>query len=160
MRAPPRIVEADHRRADLHRRVHDLADLLRVPLGQRAAEHGEVLGEDIDQPAVDRARAGDHAVAGDLLLLHAEVDAVVLDVHVIFFEAALIEQHLEPLARGELALGVLRVDPLLAAAEPRLRSLRLKLFDGRRRHSLSLCRRAATAKAKRQFSPSCVKTNA
>ena len=87
------VVEADHRRADLHRRVHHLADLLRVALRQRAAEHGEILGEDIDQPAVDRARSGDHAVAGDLLLLHAEVDAIMLDVHVDFFEAAGIEQH-------------------------------------------------------------------
>jgi hypothetical protein len=37
------VVEPDHRRADLHRHVHDLADLLRVALGQRAAEHGKVL---------------------------------------------------------------------------------------------------------------------
>jgi hypothetical protein len=37
------IVEADHRRADLHRHVHDLADLLRVAFRHRAAEHGEVL---------------------------------------------------------------------------------------------------------------------
>ena len=35
---------------------------------KRAAEHGEVLREDVDEPAVDRARAGDDAVAGDLLL--------------------------------------------------------------------------------------------
>ncbi len=54
---------------------------------QRAAEDGEVLGEDIDEPAVDRARSGDDAVAGDLLLLHPEVGAIVLDEHVIFFEA-------------------------------------------------------------------------
>ena len=43
------VVEADDRRADLHRHVHDLADLLRVALGQRAAEHGEILRED-DRP--------------------------------------------------------------------------------------------------------------
>ena len=41
---------------------------------QRAAEHGEVLGEQIDRAAVDRAPAGDHAVAGDFLLLHANSD--------------------------------------------------------------------------------------
>ena len=34
---------------------------------QRAAEHGEVLREDVDQAAVDRARSGDDAVAGELL---------------------------------------------------------------------------------------------
>ena len=46
-------------------------------------------------------------------VVHAEVDAVVLDVHVELLEAAFVEQDLEPLARGQLALGVLRVDPLL-----------------------------------------------
>ena len=59
---------------------------------KRAAEHGEILREDIDQPAVDRARSGDHAVAGDVLRLHPEVGAIMLDEHVIFFEAAGIEQ--------------------------------------------------------------------
>ena len=62
------VVEADHRRADLHGDVHDLADLGGMHARQRAAEHGEVLAEDIDQPAVDRAVAGHHAVAGDLLV--------------------------------------------------------------------------------------------
>jgi hypothetical protein len=114
-----RIVDADHRRADLHRRIHDLADLHRVPFGHRAAEDGEILAEDEDQPAVDRARAGDDAVAGDLLTVaHAEVDAVVLDVSVNLLERILVEQDVEPLARGELALGMLRVDPALSAAHP------------------------------------------
>ena len=53
------------------------------------------------------------------LLGHAEIDAVVLDVHVELLEAAFVEQHLEPLARGQLALGVLRIDALLAPAHPR-----------------------------------------
>ena len=35
---------------------------------KRAAEHREILREDVDQAAVDRARSGDDAVAGDLLL--------------------------------------------------------------------------------------------
>ena len=51
------VVEADDRRAVLHRQVHHLADLLGVGLGQRAAEDGEVLGEDVDQAAVDRCRS-------------------------------------------------------------------------------------------------------
>ena len=62
------IVQPDDRRADLHRQVHDLADLLGVGLGQRAAEDGEVLAEDEDQPAVDGAVSGHHAVAEELLL--------------------------------------------------------------------------------------------
>ena len=67
------IVEADDRRADLHREIHDLADLLGVRLGQRSAEHREVLAEDEDEPAVDRAVAGDDAVAEDELLVEPEV---------------------------------------------------------------------------------------
>ena len=57
------VVEADDRRADLHGQVHDLADLLGVRFRERAAEDGEVLAEDEDEPAVDLAVAGDHAVA-------------------------------------------------------------------------------------------------
>ncbi len=110
------IIEADHRRADLEGLVHDLTDLLGVRLRQAAAEHGEVLTEGEDQPAVDGAVAGDHTVARDLLLLHAEVGAAMLDEHVPFFEGAGIEQEVETFARGELALGVLRLHPLAAAA--------------------------------------------
>ena len=96
---------------------------------ERAAEHREVLAEDIDLPAVDRAPAGDHAVAGEARRRHAEVGAAVGDEHVELLEAALVEQHLEPLARGELALGVLRGDPLLAAAQPGLGAPRLELVE-------------------------------
>lgn len=135
MRAPPRIVQADHRRADLHRSVHDLADLLRVPLAQRAAEHGEILAEHEHQPAVDRARSSDHAIARNDLILHAEIDAIMLDIHVEFLERSLVEQDLEPLPRGQLALGVLRGDPLLAAAHSCGFAPALKFLD-RRRHSV------------------------
>ena len=76
---------------------------------ERAAEHGEILAEGEDQAAVHRAVAGDDAVARDLLLGHAEIVRAVLDEHVPFLEGAGIEQQLEPLARGELALGVLRL---------------------------------------------------
>jgi hypothetical protein len=41
----------------------------------------------------------------------------VLDEHVPFLERAFVEQQLQPLAGGELALLVLRIDALLAAAQ-------------------------------------------
>ena len=110
------IVEPDHRRADLHRLVHDLADLLGMRLRERAAKHREVLAEDKNQPAVDRAVAGDDAVARDLLLADAEIMAAVLDKHVPLLERAGIEQDIEPLARGELAR---RVAPRRDAAHRR-----------------------------------------
>ena len=86
-------------------------------LRQRAAEHREILAEDKDQLAVDRAVAGDDAVAGHPLLGDAEIMAAVLDKHVPFLEGAGIEQYFEPLARGQLAAGVLRLDAPDTAAE-------------------------------------------
>lgn len=57
-----------------------------------------------------------------VLLLHAKVVAAVLHQLVILAERARVGQHLQPLARRQLALGVLRVDALLAAAQQRLRA--------------------------------------
>ena len=80
------VVQPDHRGADLQRLIHDLADLLGMGFRQGAAEHGEVLREDEDETAIDGAVAGDDAVAGNLLLVHAEIGATMLDEHVPFFE--------------------------------------------------------------------------
>ena len=104
---------------------------------QRAAEDGEVLAEDEHQAAVDHAVAGDHAVARDLVVGHAEVGAAVLDEHVPLFEGAVVEQQLDPLARGELALVVLRVDALLAAAQARRARACLRVVRGCRAWSFS-----------------------
>src|SRR5690606_31695983 len=98
------------------RHVHDLANLLCVTFGERTAEDGEVLAEDEDQPPANRTRTGHHTIARDALRLHAEIGAIMLDEHVEFFEASLVEQYVEPLARGKLALGMLRFDAFLAAA--------------------------------------------
>ena len=124
------IEQADDRRARLHRHVLDLHDLLRVRLRQRAAEHGEILGEDEHAAAVHRAPAGDHAVAGDLGLLHAEIVGAVLDEHVELLERVLVHQELDALARGQFAALVLRLD----AALRRRRRARLS----RRSSSLSI----------------------
>ena len=62
---PAGVVQPDDRHADLEGQVHDLADLLRVGQRERAPEHGEVLGEEVDRPPVDPRGPGDHAVAQD-----------------------------------------------------------------------------------------------
>jgi hypothetical protein len=67
MRAPPASNRPMIGARFLSRHILDLGDLLRVRLAQRAAEHGEILGENIDRAAVDGAPAGDHAVAGNLV---------------------------------------------------------------------------------------------
>jgi len=53
----------------------------------------------------------------------------VLDIHVELLEGALVEQELEPLPRGELAAGVLRLDALEASPFPRPSPPDLELFN-------------------------------
>ena len=64
-----------------------------------------------------------------MLFVHAEIDAIMLDIHVDFLERIFIEQDIEPLARGQLALGVLGVDPFLAAAKHGFGALGFQLCD-------------------------------
>src|ERR1700704_5340937 len=86
-------------------------------LRQRTAEHGKILGEHKSLAAVDGTPAGDDAVAGNLVLLHAEFGRAVLDEHVEFLERALVEQKLDALPRGQFPAGVLRLDAFFAASE-------------------------------------------
>ena len=115
-----RVVEADDRRAHLGRQVHDLADLLRVGLRQAAAEDGEVLAEHEHQPPVDGPVAGDDPVGERLLLFHPEVRAAVRDEGVELLEAPFVEQPVDALAGGVLALPVLFLDAGVAAGPVRL----------------------------------------
>src|SRR5262245_21987808 len=85
-------------------------------LAQRTAEHSEVLAEDEDEPAIDRAIAGNDTIPWNLLLRHAEIRGPMLDEHVPLLEGAGIEQQIDPLARRQLALAMLRLAPLPAAA--------------------------------------------
>ena len=70
---PGRVVDADDRAAVALGQVHQLDHLLGEGLAERAAEDGEVLREDRDLAAVDRAEAGDDAVAVGARALHAEL---------------------------------------------------------------------------------------
>jgi hypothetical protein len=110
------IVEADERRADAHGGVHDFADLGGVGFGERAAEDGEVLREDINQAAVNAAVAGNEAVAGRGLLLHAEVHAAMGDELIDLLEGAFVEEQGDALTRGQLAGMALAFAALGASA--------------------------------------------
>ena len=107
------IVQADDRRADLHREVHDLADLLGVRLRQRSTEHREVLAEDEDEPAVDRAVAGDDAVAEDARRQPERPSPRCVTNASSSTNESGVEQQLEPLARRQLAARVLLLDARL-----------------------------------------------
>ena len=113
-----RVVEADTGSSRPHGHVHHLAYLLGHRLGQRTARYGEILCEDIDQPAVDGPVTGYHAVAVRMALLHAEVVTTMRHEHVELLETALIQKHLYPFAGRVLSLRMLRVYPFLTATQP------------------------------------------
>ncbi len=81
-------------------------------LGNRTAENREVLGEHIDHAAIDGAPACHHAVAGVRHLVHPEIDRAVGHEHVELFERAIVEQQVDAFARCQLALRMLRGNPL------------------------------------------------
>ena len=128
-----RVVQADDRRAHAHRQVHHLADLGGVGLGERTAEHREVLRERVDLPAVDRPVARDDAVARHELVLHAEVAAAVRHQLVELLEGARVEQGLHALARRQLPGVAVALEPVLAAAQLRP-PLEVRQLFGRGRH--------------------------
>src|SRR5208337_4959279 len=98
-------------------------------LGERAAEHREILGENIGDAAVDRAPARDHAVAWDFARLHAEIDAAMLDEHVVFLERSIVEEQGDALAGGQLAPFVLGFDTLDASAQAGFGAAAFKFGD-------------------------------
>src|SRR6266446_2309638 len=109
------IVEADNRGSRMHGQVHDLADFQRVGFGERAAEYGKVLRENIDQPAIDAAKAGDEAVARGTLFLHAKIDSAVTHKFVQLLERAFVKQKVDALARRKFAGFVLAFAAIRAA---------------------------------------------
>ena len=104
------VVDADQRAAGLDREILNLDDLLAVDLAEAAAEHGDVLAEDAHVAAVDGAVTGHHAVAERAFLLQAEVGAAVPGQRVQLDERTLVQQRVDALARGQLALGVHLLD--------------------------------------------------
>jgi hypothetical protein len=116
----PRVVDPDHGTADLDGHVHHLADLLGEDLGERPAEHREVLAEHADRPAEHRPEAGHDRVAPRPVVVHPELDLAVTDEAVELDERAGIEQEVEPLACEELPALVLARDGLLRARVRRL----------------------------------------
>ncbi len=76
-RAPPEITKPDDRRAGPRRKVHHVARLLSVRLGQRATEHGEVLAAHEDEPTVDGPVSRDDAVVQNALFVGAEIPRAV-----------------------------------------------------------------------------------
>ena len=112
---PARIIQANHRGANFHRLVHDLADFARMCPGQRAAKNGKILTEHKHQSAIDRTVAGNNTITGNAAFGHAKINAIMFDEHVPFLETVFIKQHIKAFTRGKFAFFVLLVDALLPA---------------------------------------------
>jgi len=85
------IVQANNRRALFEGHALNFANLLSVGFRQRAAEDCKILSINKSFTAINRAPACDHAVAGIVFLVHAEIRAAVFDEHVKLFERARIQ---------------------------------------------------------------------
>ncbi len=87
------------------REVAHRLDLLHPGVAEAAAEDGEVAGEDRDRPAVDLAGRRDQAVGGR----QGRVDRGDVGGHqgAHLERGALVEEQVDPLARGQLAGVVL-----------------------------------------------------
>ena len=86
------------------------------------------MGVDEDYAARNFAVAGDDRVAEVFAVGHAEFGGAVFNKGVEFLKSALVEEEVDALACGELALGVLSVDARRSSALPRLLAESLKLL--------------------------------
>ena len=131
------VEQPDERHALGEREVAQARDLDLAGRAHRAGHDGEVVGADRDEPAVDLAVAGDHAVGGRVAALEPAHRVVDAGVQAELDERARLDEEVDPLAGGELPRVVLLGDPLRPAAEARLRAARLEVLgeraqDGRR----------------------------
>ena len=69
----------------------------------------------MDEPPEHRALTDDDAIARHVLVGHAETVGAVHGIHRRLLERVLVQELLDPLTGGELALLVLLGDPLLAS---------------------------------------------
>ena len=121
------VVEADDRRTDLERQVHELVDLLGEHAAERTAVDREVLAEHEDLAAVDGAPAGDDAVA--VGALGEGLAGAVPGQHVELVERPLVEQVLDPLAGEHLAALVLTGDRALGTGREGLFTATMQVLD-------------------------------
>src|SRR5262249_30472170 len=89
----------------------------------------EVLAGKVDEPAIDRRGPGNDAVGRDFLAGHAEVDLPVLGEQAELLEAAGIDQGVDALAGGELALLPLLCQAVGPAALLEVFSLAAQVLD-------------------------------
>jgi hypothetical protein len=136
-----RVVDPDHGAPVLEGQVHDLADLLGEDLAERATEDREVLREEEDLAAEDRAVAGDDSVPVRAAIHHPEVRLAMADVSVQLDERAWITQLLGAFPGEELTLFAAARHGLLAAGMQRRSSQLLEPLELSRSRFVPVCHR-------------------
>ena len=124
-----RVEQPDQRHPLLQRQLAQARHLDLAGHPHRAGHHGEVVGGDRDGAPVDVAPAGDHPVGRRLLAVHRALREVRAGVDAHLDEGARVDEQVDPLARGQLAGGVLLGDLLLAPAELRLLAALVEVVD-------------------------------
>ncbi len=115
-----RIIQTDNRRADLHREVHNLANLFRVSLGKGTAKHSEVLRQDEHVTGINQAVTSNHPIAGIDLLVKSEISRAMDHELVKLFERTVIQQELDAFASRHLSRVMLLLHTSVATACLRL----------------------------------------
>lgn len=73
--------------------------------------------------------ASDDTITGNAVFGHAEINTIMFDKHVPFFEGAFVKQHIKAFTRGELSLGVLIINTALATTHGSFGALRFEFGD-------------------------------
>src|SRR5258705_4240868 len=115
-----RIVQADNRNADLHRQVKNFADFFCVGFREGTTEDSEILGKHNHAPPVYQTIAGNHTITGIELLVETEVLRTMHHEFAKLFKAVLVQQEVDPLARGHLIGRMLLLHALGSATLFRL----------------------------------------
>ncbi len=90
--------------------------------GQGATEDGKVLTENVDESTVDGPKPRDDSVTIRSCFFQTEVARTMANERSELFEGARIEQDVETLACGQLALGMLSLDAFGPASFERFRA--------------------------------------
>ena len=104
---PCAIVNADHRDARRARHVHDLDDLLREHLTERAAIDREILREDTDRSRIKQAMSRNHPITERMALRHREVLGAVDSERIELAETVIVKQREDTFVRRSFAARML-----------------------------------------------------
>src|SRR5581483_1662095 len=114
--SPAGVVESDHRRTHLGRKIHNLDDFGCIGFRERSTKNSEVLCEDENQAALDSSVTSNETVAVVFLLSHSEIVSAMSDQLVCLFEGALVQQEVDAFTRRQFAFFVQAFAAMRSAA--------------------------------------------